>query len=532
MQPSELWSPSTVFIETGLRDGRLGLSLLEAGLTNYLGLSSSAKRVSQVQEQYPELARHITRAPWRRSVEMNNAQVIILSGFTALYLWRYRSLRHAESVAWSLNGNIITLIGMLGWLIYATFFRRFGWPVLVTCHTAKGQTRRLIVSRVLRRRPPRLAARHYIPHALGLDGLFRAFEQLDVPYVVLRWFEGLPHVREGRDIDLLVADEKLDAVRTLLNSQPGIEPADIYTPSGLPHSDYFSTPYYPSENAHHVLTRARWHQGYCRVPEPLDHFHLLVYHAIYHNGPRSGLRSRRGTVKPHARPAHDFQRVLSELARELGISVELTLEGLHEYLTSVGWAPRPDMLARMAAHYTRNPWLKTLAKELDAEVNDHRLTVFCIRQKADELGFTDEIIEMLRRSGWQIVTSKKLTSEEIQHAAAHLRGGTWDKGVFPTSGGPPAVIVVAYDPQPIKPTRAQLRKDPNMVNARQLVKHKIRTWINEKVPRDEAFSAIHSTDFGGEAWYCLKLCMPERLEEIKTHIADLRKQGESRRVAA
>jgi hypothetical protein len=103
-----------------------------------------------------------------------------------------------------------------------------------------------------------------------------------------------------------------------------------------------------------------------------------------------------------------------------------------------------------------------------------------------------------------------------------LRGGTWAKGVFKTSGGPPAVVVVAYDSQPIRPTRAQRRKDPNLVNARQLVKYDVRKAINGQVPRDEEFSAIHSTDFGGEAWYCLSLCMPERLEEIKNAVRQLR----------
>jgi hypothetical protein len=522
MQPSELWPSSTVFVETGIRNGELGASLLRAGLSNYLGVSSDRERVAKIQSQYPELARHVTHAPWRRCVEMNNAEVVVLSGFTVLYLWRYRALRHAESIAWSARLNVLTWFGMLGWLISALFFRRFSRPIRVTCRTTDGKTRRLFVSRVLRRKPHHLAARHYIPHCLGLAGIFKAFEQLGVPYAVLRWYEGLPHHREGRDIDLLVADEKLDAVRTLLTSQPGIELADIYTPSGLPKSDYFGTPYYPTENARQVLTRTRSHNAYCRIPDALDHFHMLVYHAIYHNGPRSGLPSRDRTIQPEAKPAHDYAGVLRGLARNLKIDIELTLEGLHEYLCKFGWAPRPDMLARMAAHYTRNPWLKNLSGELASEVNDHSLTVFCIRQKAVELGFGDQIIAMLERSGWKIVTTKKLTADESKHTATHLRGGTWDKGVFKTSGGPPSIIVVVYDSQPIKPTRAQRRKDPNIVNARQLIKYEIRKAINAQVPRDEEFSAIHSTDFGGEAWYCIELCMPERLNDIKAAVAQLR----------
>ncbi len=150
MQPSDIWSSGTVFIETGLRDGQIGTSLLQAGLPNYLGVSSDRGRIAKVRSQHPDLAGRVTHAPWRRCVEMNNAQVVILSGFTVLYLWRYRALRHAESVAWSADLNLINLLSMLGWLIFAAFFGRFSRPVLVTCQTADGKPRQLFVSRVLR----------------------------------------------------------------------------------------------------------------------------------------------------------------------------------------------------------------------------------------------------------------------------------------------------------------------------------------------------------------------------------------------
>ncbi len=165
-------------------------------------------------------------------------------------------------------------------------------------------------------------------------------------------------------------------------------------------------------------------------------------------------------------------------------------------------------------------------------MNDHSLTVFCIRQRAVELGLDDLAIEVLKRGGWNIVAVKKLSDEESKRTATHLRGGTWDRGVFPTSGGPPSVIAVGYDLQPIKPTRTQRKKDPNIVNARQLVKYEVRKAINAQVKPDQEFSAIHSTDFGGEAWYCLELCMPERLDEIKAAIAELRKMGVLNRKAA
>ena len=287
---------------------------------NYLGVSSNRAIVTDVQSRHPALARHVTTAPWRRCVEMNNAQVVILSGFTAFYLWRYRTLRHAESVAWSADFNPITLLR-------DARLARFGpvssadsaVPSLVTCRTADGRSRTAV-------RQPHPASEGHITWRRGITfrtrwasaGLFKKFEQLGVPYAVLRWFEGLPHEREGRDIDFMVADEKFDAVLTLLNSQPGIELADVYTPSGLPKSDYYGTPYYPTASAQQILTRTRVHNNFCRVPSDVDHFHSLAYHVIYHHGPRSGLKSRNANVRSEAKPTHDYEGVLRDAAARLG----------------------------------------------------------------------------------------------------------------------------------------------------------------------------------------------------------------------
>jgi hypothetical protein len=516
----EIWNGRSIVIETDVRDGVIGASLLADGVTNYLAVSFSDHHRQAANTAYPQLEKHLAVSPRSFAMGRNNAEILILSGSTPTYIWRYRTVRHAATVAWRASFSPLCMLALVGWLVYATLFRRYGIPRLVRCQAPDGRRQLLFVSRVLRRRG-RSPARHFMPHALGVGGLFQKFEALGIKYAVLRWFDKLPKIRPGKDIDMLVADESLEAVLNILDSMPGIQATDVYTPSGLPKSDFYCTPYYPRECAGQLLDRTAWHLDFCRIPSALDHFHSLAYHAVYHNGGRSGLKSRAAVIESEPAPKHDYAAILTEMADKLGIRIEPTLEGVHEYLTTAGWAPQADMLARMAAHYPKNPWLKHLATSLQPEINEPGLTVYCIRQKSVEWGFTERIIQMLANGGWQILATKHLTPAEIEFTARRTRGGNWDKGFYKTSAGPPAVVVVAYDPSPIKPTSAQLRKDPRISNARLFLKDKIRDTINAELPPEEECSALHSTDYGGESWHFIDVYMPEQREAIRARIAEL-----------
>jgi hypothetical protein len=516
MRPTDLWKADTVFVETGLRDGALGSALDAAGLKNYLGLSCVPERIERVKAACPQIADRLTHAPWRHTVAQNNARVLLLSGFTALYVWRYRAVRHAEFVACRLGFSPTSLLAVIGWMVYFAF-RRYTVPKLVTCIAPDGTRRHLLVAKVKKVRP-RKGARHFIPHRLGVTGLFQQFATHKLPYAVLRWFETLPHVEPGEDLDVLVDDDALEQVLAIMNAQPGIQPSDVYTPSGLPKSDYRNTPYYPPEMARRLLRNAITSNGVCRVPAPIEHFHSLAYHAVYHKGKQSGVPSRNGVVQSLKNPDHDYPAILADMARKLGANVEITLEGLHEYLGKVGWAPQPDMLTRLAANAAKNKWLQHLAGQLHPEAQDAGLAVFCIRQKVVELGYADRILEKLEQGGWRILKTKHLTPDEISYTSKRTRGGNWGKGFWKTSSGPPSVIVVAYDHHPIKPTRAQLKKYPQVTNARLFIKEPIRAMVNAEIPPEEECNALHSTDYGGEAWYFIDVYMPEQLEAIRSMV--------------
>jgi hypothetical protein len=198
------------------------------------------------------------------------------------------------------------------------------------------------------------SARRYIPADLDIAGFFAELRRRQVRYVVLRWFESLPDLDPGEDIDLLVDDE--DAVQLLdfLNANAGPVACDVYTVSGLPGTRYKQMPYYPPALAKQIVSRSV-SDGLCRMPCAEDHFLSLAYHAVYHKGLRSGLPTTVASLKPVAQPEHDYRSALTELATTLGLEVAIDMESLDQALAEHGWRPPVDTLKQLAIH---NEWVR------------------------------------------------------------------------------------------------------------------------------------------------------------------------------
>ncbi len=518
MRYQTLWQDDPIFIEVGVKDADLALSLRREGYSKYLGVSGDARCIASLQAKHPELADHLTCSKREKLVRNNNAEVLILSGLKMLHLWKYRSVRHSNTVAWRMGFNLLSLLALLGCLWHMAS-KSYSWPRIVTFRGPGGKTTRLFVSRILR---PRLCNRkslHFVPHELGLTGLFRQFDQQNVRYVVLRWFESLPEIEPSEDLDLLIDDNSLSTVLDMLQSLPGILPCDVYSETGLARSDYCGTPYYPAHVAKRILDGRLSHRGICMVPNPEDYFHSLAYHAVYHKGTRSNLDRRTTGLRSRGTPGHDYTGTFRAMARELNIEVDLSLEGLHAYLQESGWGPSPEMLARLSAACPGNKWLRLLSQRLEPHLHDQGLVVFVIRQQAIQRGFKNRIIGMIQENGFDVLATKTLSPEEIEHSAARTRGGNWKIGPFHISGGPPAVAVVTYDPNPLSPNRRQRRKFPHRSNARIFAKERIRDAIIRELPPDQGFNAIHSSDYAAEAWHLLEVYAPELMDPVKRSLA-------------
>ena len=353
-------------------------------------------------------------------------------------------------------------------------------------------------------------ARRYLAPGTDLEGFFAVLAERRVRYVVLRWFDDLPHVDPGEDVDLLVADEDLPVVHDLLRTRPlrpGAQPFDVYSVSGLPGSDFAQVPYYPPRFARQVLDGAVWRRGRYRVPSPQHHFESLAYHAVYHKGYASGLGDGPGPGGAPGRSDHDYGQVLGELAAELDTPVSPDLRALDEHLAARGLRPPLDTLERLEAV---NPWIH------DRFFLDHPpvdpgwagVAVCGLRARAGHggAGAEDELV----RQGFEVVDVVHLDADQREAAAHRLRGGNWAQGPWPLSGGPPSVYLIAYDVAP----RLDPPDDPRATNLRiPAAKECVRARLLAGVPAGQRYNPVHSSDNPRQALDYIDVLQDGQLED-------------------
>ena len=500
---TDFWPSNSRIIEFGVRDGAVGDQLIAVGF-RYLGVVETDRQAERLGSRHPRLQQHLSVCRVATRVRQNNADVLILNGGAASHLRRFRDIRHAKYVACPLRNGPLLLWTILFWLGQFLLLR-LAWP-----RTVRVGTSRLISFRVRRPRPY-TAARRFVPQTLGIEGFFARLHTAGLRHAVLRWFESLPLLPAGEDLDLLVDDESLSAVRALLDSGPGLQAVDLYSVYGAPGADYQKLPYYPPYLAEQLLKRSVMHRELCAVPSPRDHFLSLAYHAVYHKGTASGLPTS-GQAKPvAARPEHCYANILERMAERLGITVPITLTDLDAYLDREGWRPPHDMLVRLSR---KNKWLRTLVKHAVEDETDAGLAVFLVRREALARGGVKRAAKLIAEHGFQVIETITIDPLRLETIVRSVRGGNWGQGPWPVSGGPPVAAIVAYDPAPLRPTRRQRRKFPFLANARLLKKDQIRGAFNAKHSESEHSNVIHSSDNGREARDYLRVIVPERVEEI------------------
>jgi hypothetical protein len=500
---SDCWPQAAKIIEFGPRDEAMGSALVAAGF-RYLAVAETARQAERIASQGTGIRPHVLVSRDRQRVRQNNADVLILNGGYAARLRSFRDIRHASFVACPLRNGPVLLWTLLFWC-GQFLLGRLAWPRIV--HV--GGTR--FLSFRVRRPRPYTATRRFIPHWLGVEGFFGGLQAAKIRHAVLRWFETLPHVVAGEDLDLLVDDATLESVRKLLDSGPGLQAVDLYSVCGAPGADYRKLPYYPPYLADQLLARAETHRELCSVPAPHDHFLSLAYHAVYHKGHASGLAADGDSQPRVKRPEHDYARILADLAKRLSMVVPITIAGLDNWLDAQGWRPPHDMLVRLAR---KNRALRPLVEQTKSGDADASLAVFLVRREALARGGVKRAAKLIAEHGFEVVETISFAPDRIESIARSLRGGNWGAGPWPKSGGDPVAAIVTRDPAPISPSRRERRKFPFLANARLLKKDAIRDAFNVNRPAAEHCNAIHSSDNGREARDYLRIIVPERADEI------------------
>jgi hypothetical protein len=506
VKESSVFSASSRVIDVGITDLTTMLDLAARGCHRYLGLVEP-ERLAVLRAEAGAFADRLQPIRALSDPGRCDTDVLILRGTHVRALWHPVDLARVRYVVSPASHGRAQYEGRIA----RHLAERSGW--LRGCTTESLGAKRLQVSRVSRAAAVR--PRRYYSPVWGPAGLLGRLSSASIRYVVLRWFEDLPEVDEGEDLDILVADEDLAAVEALLGEDSGTRPLDLYTESGLPGTDYQSVSYYPPGLARQILDSATCHRSGALVPAPELHLLSLAYHAVYHKGFRSGLPSVLGD--PSGEPEHDYRTAITAIAGGLGVDVGSTLEDLDEFLASSGWRPPEDALARMAAS---NPWIaRRWESEPVAVADGPELAVFLLRERAATVLPLDDVLGELVHLGFEPVLVQQLDPEARRRCTEQLRGGNWGRGPWQVSGGGPAVLVAAvhYAPQPV--SRQQQERYPRLTNADFLAaKLRIRALVQERVAQGEAFNPIHSADNEGEAWHYLALAAPDDVPGVRDEL--------------
>jgi hypothetical protein len=189
----------------------------------------------------------------------------------------------------------------------------------------------------------------YINPALDIEHFFSILNKRGVRYTILRWFEDMPRLKKGDDVDMLVHDDDLSKIKDLFVVLPTGISCDIYSVSALSGASYRKgVPLYPSHLAREILETSIMYKGIYRVPDTKHYFFSLAYHAVYHKAEMSGLPYAKGHPLALFPGQRSYMEKLLALGDASGIKVSPDLQSLHALLRECGWSPRIDVCRGLA----------------------------------------------------------------------------------------------------------------------------------------------------------------------------------------
>jgi hypothetical protein len=426
------------------------------------------------------------------AIEKNSTDVIIINRS------RFRELnsllRTAEAQLCFVKITFFTAFLLPYFLLKSVFLKRFKFYGLFFLDSFLNVSFYIGIKRV---REFKRSPRYYLSPKINIKVFFEKLNDKKIRYSILRWFEKINNLDLHEDIDLIVADNDMEKVHSIILEQPGIIPFDIYSKSGLPGSDFKSLPYYSSSLAEKAINETILFNDIFKVPTWENYFYLLSYHAVFHKGENSGLYSKKYKLTPKIKPDHDYLFHLKNIAAKANLEIEdFTLDGLHTFLEKSGFAPPIDTQYKLSL---QNEYLKAFLDEYHNQSEYHNkfegLVCFVVREKIVEKGLLDDLKKYIQKEGFTILKVINIEDNFKDRFNKKVRGGNWNQGPWPVDGGLPAVLVIALDVYPVKPDSGDYALHPGLSNKRIKNKNDIRDFINKSLPSEqEWFNGIHSSD--------------------------------------
>lgn len=349
---------------------------------------------------------------------------------------------------------------------------------------------------------PQKGARVYIRKGISRMGFFQALHERNVDYVLLRWWEDLPQIPAGEDMDILIRDEHRELINDLVTFRKNKVDlkCDIYTIAGSMYGSHNDIPYFQSNLAHALIETRELYRG-AYVPSPLLHFASLAYHAIFHKGNGSGLKGFEDS-KPGLE--HDYPEILKNKASGLDLKIEITVVGLYEWLKERKFVPAEDTLTKLVEV---RPELSFLQQRLHSDVRGGDLLVFVLRERLLKDGLLQDFTSFLEEEfNFDLLDVQMLNARERDQCSREIRGGKWDKGPYKYSGGPPVAIVSAFDYHPEPLTQTEQLRQARMTNRNNLhSKYQYRERLQSLILMKGHYNGVHSADNEQDAQFYLSL---------------------------
>lgn len=347
-----------------------------------------------------------------------------------------------------------------------------------------------LMRRLLRRYRP--GKRYFVPDTMPVEDWLAQIAMVGIDHVVLGDPDRLEH-----GLMLLVDDEDLPRMVAMMSTDGHIA-CDLYSVGGQLGSQYRGLALLPPGLGRAVLGRSG---GRPRWPSCEDHFLFHAYRHVYHFG---GISSDE-YVSLLARMQAGCKDV--ELRQ-----VALEPEALEALLATRGWRPPLDTLEKLAAD---NGWLRArLEAERAALPAAHRgLGVFIVRESG--LGCLSMIRSALFDTGFDLLAEGAIDRDAHPGAVTQIRGGNWERGPWPESGGLPAYYLVVHDAKPMPADECLAAQHPGLDNPRlYTAKLLIRERYNRLVPPGQRCNILHSADNAGQAMAYLDAMAPGTLPAL------------------
>ncbi|MCT8140153.1 hypothetical protein H1D32_22115 [Anaerobacillus sp. CMMVII] len=160
-------------------------------------------------------------------------------------------------------------------------------------------------------------------------------------------------------------------------------------------------------------------------------------------------------------------------------------------------------------------FLKSVAQSTHFEREfKSELSIYFIREWITNKGYSNLIIDNLKKYGYEILLTKDLNDEVQDTATREIRGGNWNEGVIYETGGKPVTMLVLLDLNVTPVPEERKKQYPFVKNGNFFKKELIRRDINALLSKENMTNPVHSSDDELEAMEYIKLLIPEEVEKI------------------